>query len=58
MKKNLFFIIECQLPSVEKIMDLENHHLVAIIVIINLVKKHQEMLKLVEEIWLENGIYI
>lgn len=50
MKKNLFFIIECQLTSVEEIMDLENHHLVAIIVMINSVKKHQEMLKLVEEI--------
>lgn len=50
-------MVECQLTNVEKIIDLENHHLVTIIVIINLIKKHQGMLELVEESWLKNGIY-
>lgn len=56
-KKNLFLTAGCQLTNVEEIMDLENHHLVTIIVITNLVKKHQGMLKLVEESWMKDGIY-
>ena len=41
-KRKLFFIVERQLINAEgMMMVLENHHLVTIIVIINLVKKHQ-----------------
>lgn len=55
-KKKLFLTVECQLTNVEKIIDVENH-LVTIIVIINLIKKHQGMLELAEKNWLKNGIY-
>ena len=44
-KEELFLTMEYELVSVEEMMELENHHLAAIIIIIDLGKNHQMMLK-------------
>lgn len=39
-RKKLFLTVKCQLTFVEGMIELENHHLVTIVVIINSIKKH------------------
>lgn len=48
-KKELFLTVEYQLVCMEEMMELETHYFAAIIVIIDLGKNHQWMLKLVSE---------
>ena len=46
--------IKCQLIFVEGMKELENHHLVTIVVIISSVKKHQWIMV---RVWWEKNIY-
>lgn len=43
--EKLFLSVESQHLNVERIMELENCHLIAILVIVDLGKNHQRMLK-------------
>ena len=52
-----FLLVRCQLINVKGMMELENHHLATIIVIINSAKKRQWRRELRSENLMRNGIF-
>lgn len=58
MEKNSFLKIECPLIKVKEIIDLKNHHFATITEIINSNKKHQRMVKFMDESCIKNRFYL